>query len=946
MIKFLRNIVILLIVLLAILWVVFQSEAVRQKAAVKLEEVVYNATGMHIKMEKMAFTLPGTITAYNLEVRDKTNRLLLEADQAEFTIAVNPLFKGEMPNVAINVQHADLHALPEHTESNSNTSDITLSVRSLDISQKALDAFDLPSTFKLETLNLNNILFLTSTQELSGEAYIEGYLNGKPINLQATFQRKQGIKADFKAIYDAVLPVNGTFSLSPEGHLDGTTFQIPWTDISTLTKDYEGTVQIEGSLYGAASAPLIDLNVESPMLVSKEVQLQNLVARIIGTASEKEAAGQVNFSSLIDGKELSFSTDFRWLFGEMATVESSELIFDDLVLTHLAIEGSLQQLELYHFSVYGEGVLKEAPIEFQTKGVWQEVYSKLAIESFTMKMAENIATGSFTYSPEEINGTLELQNMALSSLPLQWADKPAKGSVSLKAHITGSPSDPRVRLSLAAHELEVEDESLKKINPCRCELNAAIENGLFSSKGLLTIPNLPSLQFQVQLPIAFSISPWMFDVNKEAPLAGHLAAEGELSQILQNLMDNPLAFSGNVKMLLNLAGTVQQPQCTGHLNIHRGIYEIPEIGVLLKDLHAAIEVQGRHLVIKEIAASDGKGGRVYGKGYYDIDEKLQNPFILELNLQEAALLNQDNIKIISNGPLTFKGNAKEGLLAGQLQVSDATATIPERSYSTINTVDVTYVNIPKEAQKPQCSIAKKTPWPLSLDIHLDIPRSMSIESKDLTSSWKGEVAVQGKASAPQLFGELRISEGQYLFNGNPFALNQGTISFAGEFEKKTTLYVIAEKDLDKVKVDVIVKGAVKNPEISFRSNPPMPQREILSWLLFNRGTSQISPFQGAQLSESITNLSAANQQGTDVLSKIRSTFKIDRFEIGRNPSIDNTGVNLEVGKYISDNILISVIKSDVNKIAIEANLTDRIKLQGQVGDDSQGKLLLKWKRDY
>jgi translocation and assembly module TamB len=431
---------------------------------------------------------------------------------------------------------------------------------------------------------------------------------------------------------------------------------------------------------------------------------------------------------------------------------------------------------------------------------------------------------------------------------------------------------------------------------------------------------------------------------KEIPIEGYISTEGEIGQILQNLLGNATSLSGNVKIHVNIAGTLQQPEWSGHIDFNNGSYEIPEIGVLLKDLTAAIEIDGPRLIIKEAAAFDGYAGRIYGIGYYEMNEKEQNPFQLELTLHNAALLNQDHVKMICYGPLTFKGNSQEGWLEGQLQVSNASITIPERSSSTINTVDVTYVNIPNAAP-PQCAINKKNPWLLGLDIRLNIPRSLTIQGKDLDSLWKGEIAIQGKGGAPQLFGELRVSQGQYLFNGKPFAINKGTITFAGDVEKKTTMYVIAEKDLDKVKVDVIAKGPIKSPEISFRSNPPMPQREILSWLLFNRGTSQITPFQGAQISESITNLSS-NQQGPDVLSKIRSTLMIDRFEIGRNSNDANSGVDVEVGKYISDNILISVIKSDVNKIALEADLTNRIKLQGQVGDNSEGRLLLKWKKDY
>lgn len=53
-----------------------------------------------------------------------------------------------------------------------------------------------------------------------------------------------------------------------------------------------------------------------------------------------------------------------------------------------------------------------------------------------------------------------------------------------------------------------------------------------------------------------------------------------------------------------------------------------------------------------------------------------------------------------------------------------------------------------------------------------------------------------------------------------------------------------------------------------------------------------------------------------------------------------------MGKYISKNVFVSVNKSDVNRIAVEAALLPNIKLQAQVGDDSEGQILLKWKHDY
>jgi autotransporter translocation and assembly factor TamB len=57
-------------------------------------------------------------------------------------------------------------------------------------------------------------------------------------------------------------------------------------------------------------------------------------------------------------------------------------------------------------------------------------------------------------------------------------------------------------------------------------------------------------------------------------------------------------------------------------------------------------------------------------------------------------------------------------------------------------------------------------------------------------------------------------------------------------------------------------------------------------------------------------------------------------------------MGVQVGKYIPQNVYVSVNKSDVNRVAVEATLMENIKLEADIGDDSEGNLILKWKRDY
>jgi len=327
-----------------------------------------------------------------------------------------------------------------------------------------------------------------------------------------------------------------------------------------------------------------------------------------------------------------------------------------------------------------------------------------------------------------------------------------------------------------------------------------------------------------------------------------------------------------------------------------------------------------------------------------IEGPLLHPSISStLHVKKLSLL-AGSLTLSGSGNLQLISNASPVALTGSLTIEEARLKIPDRKQDPIDTVQVTYVNA-SETDPPQLP-QSESEWPLSLKIACAIPATLKIEGADLSSSWKGDLTIEGTPQNLSVFGQLKVDQGSFQFNGKPFEIKQGTVTFEGDPDKKTTLYVTATRTFDAVKVDLILKGTPKNPQISFRSNPPLPQREILSWILFDRGTQEISPFQGRQLNETITDLDSQRSEGLDLLTKLRKTLGIDRFEISKDERSENSQMSVQVGKYLSDNLYISINKSDVSRLAIEAALTDKIKMEADIGDDAEGRFLIKWKRDY
>ncbi|MEI8124340.1 MAG: translocation/assembly module TamB domain-containing protein [Parachlamydiaceae bacterium] len=571
-------------------------------------------------------------------------------------------------------------------------------------------------------------------------------------------------------------------------------------------------------------------------------------------------------------------------------------------------------------------------------------------------------------SLNSISGSMTVDAIPLSALLM--TDMPVDGIVSGEAILSGDPENPQIELTAHIYNLILIKQCISAIphnsftldqrqslgiqaiangkefmgnsTSATGELSLSFKDGRISCSGTITSPGSSPLVFNFHVDAKLSLIPLSFHIDPKAPVSGTLSATGEISELLQLFSGTSILVSGEAEATVSLGGTVAHPIITGTCDLSKGVYEIPEIGVVLSGITAHLEGEGSALKIVDIRGMDRNGGTVTGNGSVMLSDEY--PFTLDLILNHTIFLQQDYVYAVCSGPLTFKGDREAGKLQGTLSLDSGLISIPDKSSAVVNSVDVIYINRPTNAP-PSLLVADTSKWPLTMEIQVSLPDNLQIEGRDLKSIWGGAITVNGTVENSELKGGLKIVDGEYLFNGNPFEIQKGTISFDGDVEKKTTLYVIASKDLDKVDVDVIARGSVKNPTISFRSNPPLPQKEILSWILFNRGSSEISQFQGTQLSESITNLKT-NQQGPDVLSKIRSTLRIDRFEISRSEGDDSTSVDVEVGKYISEGVLVSVIKSDVNRIAIEAALTNRIKLQAQVGDDTEGQLLLKWKRNY
>ena len=411
-------------------------------------------------------------------------------------------------------------------------------------------------------------------------------------------------------------------------------------------------------------------------------------------------------------------------------------------------------------------------------------------------------------------------------------------------------------------------------------------------------------------------------------LDGHLKFRGELSPYLSTLLPDTTSISGKGEGYFTVKGTVLDPHFEGKLTLRKGVYEDLVTGMLYREMETDFLLNGTNVQILGLRAVDKAGGIILGEGELTINKDI--PFVLYLESKRGEVIHLDYALARATGRIRLSGNRDGGIFEGELKIDESTIRLPEKTPLLFQKLDIVYEKIQPEEER--------IPWKLTWDLNIDFQSGIQVSSGIFKSEWRGNTTLQGTTDSPLLFGKGALVSANFNFNGKNFESTDGVILFQGEPGSKTTFYITAKQEVEDLKVEIILKGSLKSPEIAFRSNPPKPTKEILSYILLNRGTG------GEEFTDLAENAIKLDTTPSEVslLDKFKSTLGIDRIEIS---GAEEESLSLEVGKYILPSLYFCLKKSVTdgpNQAAVVAKFPHHFKAQGEVGDDAEAKFMLKW----
>ncbi|MEN8195440.1 MAG: translocation/assembly module TamB domain-containing protein, partial [Pseudomonadota bacterium] len=559
-----------------------------------------------------------------------------------------------------------------------------------------------------------------------------------------------------------------------------------------------------------------------------------------------------------------------------------------------------------------------------------------------MEIGDGTMRGNYKQAGGKVSMKADINAIPLLSL---WPTAPPqldKSIIDAKASLDGPLAKPTGRLDLsvtglAAGETEEMEEGLT------LALKGELGGGKLTAAGRIDGLAPAASCLQLSVPARLSLAPAAFSIDERAPLTASLTYAGPIgpSWALLGLDRHKLEGQGDIA--IELSGTLGDPRISGRVEMADGRYENFDTGTILSDMQVSVRPSSSSVTIDKFIAKDGGKGEISLGGGIDFDGGELTAIDLKVIFHKAHLIRRDELNAVISGQLALRGSTANTDISGRLEVDEAEIML-------VGGLPPGVVEIPVEEKGTAPAGAAKTPAPAKpsrtdLNIEISIPKRVFVRGRGLESEWGGELKVTGTTAAPRIQGELHPVRGRYDFAGKIFNLKKSSIAFLGQDEIDPTLDIAAEREATDLTAIIHVTGTAKKPSVALESIPEHPQDEILARVLFDKSTGRLSATEALQLAQAVGTLTGAGGGG-GIMDFARGMLNLDvlRFEGGSQDG--ETGA--EAGKYISDNIYVGVEGNAAGDtgVTVEIEITPRLKLESDVGQNNKSQVGLKWKRDY
>lgn len=417
------------------------------------------------------------------------------------------------------------------------------------------------------------------------------------------------------------------------------------------------------------------------------------------------------------------------------------------------------------------------------------------------------------------------------------------------------------------------------------------------------------------------------------PLQGRARVDIVNIWFLEQLSGDMLLPSGQLIADFAIAGTMQSPLLEGGVSLAGGEIVIPDLGIFLSDIAVKAEGDTDGFSIELLARSGD--GQLRGTGTVVLDGRDWQG-TLSIVGDNLLLIEQREMQVSASPDLDLRIDSTGATLTGEIVIPRARFEPEKMITSKRSSRDAVFTD----------DMGSGGGIPFNFDIAVILGDDVVVEGYGFKGFFVGSLDVSG-ADDQEIrgTGEINVRDGTVSVRERSLAISRGRLLFDGGPIDNPVLDIQARKTIQRASpgaadriVGVNITGTAQDYDIMLFSDPPMDDRDILSYIALGR------PFSSEDGSPDGILNAAALLLGVNRANLLLQSFGgglVDRVSLDQGS--DSAEVSLVVDRQLTDRMTIGYdfnLFDNAGQFRFHYSLSEGFTLEIRNSVDSTGVELL------
>ncbi len=374
-----------------------------------------------------------------------------------------------------------------------------------------------------------------------------------------------------------------------------------------------------------------------------------------------------------------------------------------------------------------------------------------------------------------------------------------------------------------------------------------------------------------------------------------LAANGSINLKLAETLDPDLTAGGTTTFQVEAHGPLSNPGLRGSVNFENGSLSLEDIPNGLSQLQGKLEFNQNRLEVRNLTAMTG-GGQLSLGGYL----AYQHGIYADLSVTAKAIRIRypAGISSLADTTLHLQGTQNSLLLSGNVLLT---------RFSVSPDLDIAALAAQANAVQPVAAPDAPSNH-IRLDVRIQSSPQLSFQNAFAKLAGDIDLRLRGTLATPSLLGRVSVTEGNATIAGTKYELQRGDVLFTNPVRIQPTIDLNATARVEDYDITLSLNGTSDKLSVSYRSDPPLPEADVVALLALGRTQSEQGIYtqqqQQAEMSPS-TDVLLGGALNATVSSRVQKLFgagsvKVDPNYLGSlGNSTTRITVDEQLGKYVT-----------------------------------------------